>query len=90
MNLWDEIIDGIIKNFSPIISALIAAMIAGVSAYLTWKSYKNSHDATPPELLKYEKWLDIIKKRNFLKAEKKVLLELLNYMNEVRYGKGRL
>lgn len=61
MNLWDEIIDGIIKNFSPIISALIAAMIAGVSAYLTWKSYKNSHDATPPELLKYEKWLDIIK-----------------------------
>lgn len=63
MNLWDEIINGIIKNFSPIIAAFIAAIIAGVSAYLTWKSYKNSNDATPPELLKYEKWLDIMKKR---------------------------
>lgn len=62
-NLWEQIIDGVIKNFSPIIAAFIAAIIAGVSACLTWKSYKNSHDATPPELLKYEKWLDIMKKR---------------------------
>lgn len=39
-NLWEQIIDGIIKNFSPIIAAFIAAIIAGVSAFLTWKSYK--------------------------------------------------
>lgn len=83
MNLWDEIIDGIIKNFSPIISALIAAMIAGVSAYLTWKSYKNSHDATPPELLKYEKWLDIIKKR------KEVLDKMPMNIKEDKFSKSR-
>ena len=63
MNIWNTIVNGIIENFSPIIAALIASIIAGISAYLTWKSYKNSHDATPPELLKYEKWLDIMKKR---------------------------
>lgn len=63
MNLWNAIVNGIIENFSPIIAALIAAIIAGISAYLTWKSYKSSHDSTPPELLKYEKWLDIMKKR---------------------------
>lgn len=63
MNFWDDMIDGIIKNFSPIIAAFIAAVIAVVSVYITWKNYKNSHDATPPELLKYEKWLDIMKKR---------------------------
>ncbi len=31
-----------------------------------------------------------IKKINFLKNEKKVLLELLNYMNVMRYGKEKL
>lgn len=31
MNFWDDMIDGIIKNFSPIIAAFIAAVIAVVS-----------------------------------------------------------
>ncbi|OFR96728.1 hypothetical protein [Rothia sp. HMSC067H10] len=83
MILWDEIINGIIKNFSPIIAAFIAAVIAGVSAYLTWKSYKNSHDATPPELLKYEKWLDIIKKR------KEVLDKMPINIKEGKFSKSR-
>lgn len=82
-NLWEQIIDGIIKNFSPIIAAFIAAIIAGVSAFLTWKSYKNSHDATPPELLKYEKWLDIMKKR------KEVLDKMSRDIKEDRFPINR-
>ena len=82
MNFWDEIISGIIKNFSPIIAALIAAIIAGVSAYLAWKSYKNSNDSTPPELLKYEKWLDIIKKR-------KEVLEDMPFINQDGFSEDR-
>ena len=82
-NLWEQIIDGIIKNFSPIIAAFIAAIIAGVSAFLTWKSYKNSNDATPPELLKYEKWLDIMKKR------KEVLDKMSRDIKEDRFPINR-
>ncbi|WP_455246803.1 hypothetical protein [Rothia aeria] len=82
MNIWNTIVNGIIENFSPIIAALIASIIAGISAYLTWKSYKNSHDATPPELLKYEKWLDIMKKR-------KEVLEDIPFINKDGFFKDR-
>ncbi len=58
---WNQIISELIKSPSPIIAAIITAIIAGLSAYIAWRSYKNSLVGTPPELLRYDKWLDIMK-----------------------------
>ena len=69
MDPWNLIISKIIENPSPIIAAVITTIIAGLSAYIAWRTYKNSLVGNPPELLKYDKWLDVVEKRNSLKNE---------------------
>lgn len=69
MDPWNRIISKVIDSPSPIIAAVITTIIAGLSAYIAWRTYKNSLVGTPPELLKYDKWLDIVEKRNSLKNE---------------------
>lgn len=49
-------------NDSRIIAGAIPAFIAALSVYFTWKSYKSSHEATPPALLRFDKWADVYKK----------------------------
>ena len=66
---WNLIISKIIENPSPIIAAVITTIIAGLSAYIAWRTYKKSLVGTPPELLKYDKWLDVVEKRNSLKND---------------------
>ena len=55
-HMWDEV------NNSRIIAGIIPAFIAALSVYFTWKSYKSSHEATHPALLRLEKWVDVYKK----------------------------
>lgn len=55
-HMWDEF------SNSRIMSGIIPAFIAAFSVYYTWKSYKNSHEATPPALLRFDKWADVYKK----------------------------
>ena len=69
MDPWKRIISKVIDSPSPIIAAVITTIIAGLSAYIAWRTYKNSLVGTPPELLKYDKWLDVVEKRNSLKNE---------------------
>ncbi|MFC2486188.1 MAG: hypothetical protein ACFNUQ_07050, partial [Rothia dentocariosa] len=69
MDPWNRIISKVIDSPSPIIAAVITTIIAGLSAYIAWRTYKNSLVGTPPELLKYDKWLDVVEKRNSLKNE---------------------
>lgn len=49
-------------NNSRIIAGVIPAFIAALSVYFTWKSYKSSHEAAPPALLRFDKWVDVYKK----------------------------
>lgn len=74
MDPWNLIISKIIENPSPIIAAVITTMIAGLSAYIAWRTYKNSLVGTPPNLLKYEKWLDEVEKRKSLADDRKIKL----------------
>mgnify|MGYP000859946012 CR=1 FL=1 len=69
MDPWNRIISKIIDSPSPIIAAVITTIIAGLSAYIAWRTYKKSLVGTPPELLKYDKWLDVVEKRNSLKND---------------------
>lgn len=55
-DIWDHI------NNSRLLSGIISAFIAALSVYFTWKSYKSSHEATPPALLRFDKWADVYKK----------------------------
>lgn len=58
----DTIFNGIANNLSPIIAALISGVIVGLGALIAWKTYKNTRESTPPELLKLDKWTDSAKK----------------------------
>lgn len=58
----DTIFHGIANNLSPIIAALISGIIVGLGALIAWKTYKNTRESTPPELLKLDKWTDSTKK----------------------------
>ena len=80
---WNQIISELIKSPSPIIAAIITAIIAGLSAYIAWRSYKNSLVGTPPELLRYDKWLDIMKKR------KEILDEIPRSIKKDKFSKER-
>mgnify|MGYP000877619320 CR=1 FL=1 len=61
-NLIDKILANTIANPSPIFAAIIAAFIASISAYVTWKNLRNTQESTPPELAKLDKWVDVYKK----------------------------
>jgi membrane protein len=58
----DTIFHGIANNLSPIIAAFISSIIVGLGALIAWKTYKNTRESTPPELLKLDKWTDSTKK----------------------------
>lgn len=74
MNPWDQIVANIINNLSSIIATAVTAIITGVSAYIAWRSYRNSYEGTPPNLLKYEKWLDEVEKRKSLADDREIKL----------------
>lgn len=69
----DTIFNGIANNLSPIIAALISGVIVGLGALIAWKTYKNTRESTPPELLKLDKWTDSTKK--IIELEEKAEIE---------------
>lgn len=80
----DTIFYGIANNLSPIIAALISGIIVGLGALIAWKTYKNTRESTPPELLKLDKWTDSTKK--IIEVEEKSGNRLLSstIMNELK------
>lgn len=50
-------------NIGTIIVWIIPIIISLLAPYINWKGLKNSQEGTPPEFLKYEKWLDVMEKR---------------------------
>ncbi|WP_311157641.1 hypothetical protein [Rothia dentocariosa] len=51
-------------NVGTVIVWIIPIIISLLAPYISWKNLKNSQEGTPPEFLKYEKWLDVIEKRH--------------------------
>lgn len=80
----DTIFHGIANDLSPIIAAFISSIIVGLGALIAWKTYKNTRESTPPELLKLDKWTDSAKK--IIEVEEKNGSRLLNSatMNELK------
>lgn len=69
----DTIFHGIANNLSPIIAAFISSIIVGLGALIAWKTYKNTRESTPPELLKLDKWTDSTKK--IIELEEKAAID---------------
>ena len=80
----DTIFHGIANNLSPIIAAFISSIIVGLGALIAWKTYKNTRESTPPELLKLDKWTDSTKKIIELEEKSSNRLLSLETMNELK------
>ena len=80
----DTIFNGIANNLSPIIAALISGVIVGLGALIAWKTYKNTRESTPPELLKLDKWTDSTKKIIELEEKSGNRILSLETMNELK------
>ena len=51
-------------NIGTVIVWIIPIIISLLAPYINWKNLKNFQEGTPPEFLKYEKWLDVMEKRH--------------------------
>ena len=84
-----NLVDSVLGNPSPILGAIITSVVSIATAYIAWRVYKNTKEGTPPELLKFDMWIEIYKKLQNTEGEASTLLEKINiHDNLENYGKA--
>ena len=55
----EQILNSVSGNLPTIISGVLIAVVTALSVYISWRSHRSSHEATPPALLRFSKWVDV-------------------------------